>query len=158
MHDSKTPLSKIMQRHNAKTKAAKKQNAVDAPSKGKKHNNNLSEDDQDDDTQGSSMLSDLIKLKSTEQKQHSCVVEEANDMIYKAIMQYKKMEQQRATALMSDTRTITEAILRKQVEAQSTKLAVSANTQYATNAKYSGKHPRIKVFPGTLLNIFFLNA
>jgi hypothetical protein len=45
-----------------------------------------------------------------------------------------------------------QAILRKQVEAQNTKLAVSAASQYATNAKYvevnSGKHPRIRVFPG----------
>jgi hypothetical protein len=39
-----------------------------------------------------------------------------------------------------------------QVEAQHTKLAVSASTQYATNAKYvevnSGRHPQIAVFPG----------
>lgn len=38
------------------------------------------------------------------------------------------------------------------MEAQRTKLAVSACTQYATNAKYvevnSGKHPRVRVFPG----------
>lgn len=78
--------------------------------------------------------------------------EEANDLLYKALMQHKKVEQQRATAFMSDTRTITEAMLRKQLEAQNTKLAVSASTQYATNAKYvevnSGKHPCIKVFAG----------
>jgi hypothetical protein len=120
----------------------------------------------------SNMLEDLIKLQSSaslqrqrQEKRHhdkplqtqqesstEAPTEEANDLIYKTIMQYKKMEQQRAHALMSDTRTITEAILRKQVEAQSTKLAVAANTQYATNAKYievnSGKHPRIRVFPG----------
>ena len=39
-----------------------------------------------------------------------------------------------------------------QMEAQHTKLAVSASSQYATNAKYvevnSGKHPRVHVFPG----------
>lgn len=39
-----------------------------------------------------------------------------------------------------------------QVEAERTKLAVSACTRYATNAKYieinSGKHLSIRVFPG----------
>ena len=119
----------------------------------------------------SDMLEDLIKLQqssASRQRQmqldsplhaqqdspSGAPTEEANDMIYKAIMHHKKMEQQRVQALMSDTRTITEAMLRKQVEAQSTKLAVAANTQYATNAKYievnSGKHPRIRVFPGEL--------
>jgi soluble lytic murein transglycosylase-like protein len=78
--------------------------------------------------------------------------EEANDMLYKALMNYKRMEQQHVSSLASDTRTITEAILRKQAEAQVTKLAVSASSQYATNEKYvevnSGRHPRIKVFKG----------
>ena len=39
-----------------------------------------------------------------------------------------------------------------QMQAQMTKLAVSASSQYATNAKYmevnSGKHPKVQVFPG----------
>jgi soluble lytic murein transglycosylase-like protein len=78
--------------------------------------------------------------------------EEANDMLYKALMNYKRMEQQRVSSLASDTRTITEAILRKQAEAQVTKLAVSASSQYATNEKYvevnSGRHLLIKVFKG----------
>ena len=73
-------------------------------------------------------------------------------MLYKALMNYKRMEQQRVSSLVSDTRTITEAMLRKQAEAQVTKLAVSASSQYATNEKYvevnSGRHPRIKVFKG----------
>ncbi len=73
-------------------------------------------------------------------------------MLYKALMNYKRMEQQRVSSLASDTRTITEAMLRKQAEAQVTKLAVSASSQYATNEKYvevnSGRHPRIKVFKG----------
>jgi hypothetical protein len=78
--------------------------------------------------------------------------EDTNDMLYKALMQHKRMEQQRVSSLMSDTRTISEAILRKQREAQQAKLVVSATAQYATNAKYVqiniGKHPRIQVFSG----------
>jgi hypothetical protein len=66
------------------------------------------------------------------------------------MLQYKKTEQRRFSSVVSDTRTITEAILKRQAEAQNTKLAVYASHQYATNAKYvevnSGKHPRIKVF------------
>ncbi len=80
------------------------------------------------------------------------LTEEANDVLYKAIMQHKRMEQQRATSMMSDTKTITEAILRKQAEAKNARSVVAACTQYATNAKYveinSGKHPRIRVFRG----------
>ena len=64
----------------------------------------------------------------------------------------QEMEQQRQLTVASDTRTITEAMLRKQLEAQHTKLAVSASTQYAINAKYvevnTGRHPRVNVFPG----------
>lgn len=44
-------------------------------------------------------------------------------------------------------------VLFAQVEAERTKLAVSACTRYATNAKYvevnAGRHPKIHVFPGT---------
>ena len=35
--------------------------------------------------------------------------------MYKALMQHKEMEQKRQQAMASDTRTITEAMLRKQV-------------------------------------------
>ena len=77
--------------------------------------------------------------------------EESNDALYKAIMNYKRMEQQRTSSLISDTKTITEAILRKQAEAKNARNVISACTQYATNAKYmqvnSGQHPRIRVFP-----------
>jgi len=41
--------------------------------------------------------------------------ESANDLVYKALMEHKKAEMQRMTTLASDTRTITEAMLRKQV-------------------------------------------
>ena len=73
-------------------------------------------------------------------------------MVYKALMEHKRAELQRMTTLASDARTITDAMLRKQVEAQKTKLAVAASTQYATNAKYievnSGRHPQVNVYPG----------
>lgn len=66
------------------------------------------------------------------------------------------MEQQRLHAMASDTRTITEAMVRKQLEAQNTRLAVSASSEYATNAKYievnSGLHPKVHVYEG--MNIF----
>ena len=39
----------------------------------------------------------------------------ANDMVYKALMEHKRQEMQRMNTLASDTRTITEAMLRKQV-------------------------------------------
>jgi len=42
-------------------------------------------------------------------------VDNANDMVYKALMEHKKAEMQRMKTLASDTRTITEAMLRKQV-------------------------------------------
>jgi hypothetical protein len=78
--------------------------------------------------------------------------EESNDALYKAIMNYKRMEQQRARSLISDTKTITEAILRKQAEARNARNVITACTSYATNAKYmqvnGGQHPRIRVFPG----------
>jgi hypothetical protein len=41
--------------------------------------------------------------------------EDANDIVYKALMDHKNAEMQRMTTLASDTRTITEAMLRKQV-------------------------------------------
>jgi hypothetical protein len=67
-------------------------------------------------------------------------------------LQYKRTEQQRVSTLVSDTRTITEAMIKRQTEAQNTKLVVYASSQYATNAKYvevnSGRHPRIRVFKG----------
>lgn len=48
------------------------------------------------------------------------------------------------------------------MEAQHTKLAVSASSQYATNAKYvevnSGRHPRVRVFSGLFLFIHSLNS
>ena len=133
------------------------------------------------------MLAEMRMMKQQQQQPmklpsaplpSSAATEGTNDLIYKALMDHKKAEMQRMSALASDTRTITEAMLRKQVktesrqlflflppssnslypkkqsqvEAQRTKLAVSACTQYATNAKYvevnSGKHPRVRVFPG----------
>lgn len=39
----------------------------------------------------------------------------ANDMVYKALMEHKRQEMHRMSTLASDTRTITEAMLRKQV-------------------------------------------
>ena len=41
--------------------------------------------------------------------------EDANDIVYKALMDHKRAEMQRMTTLASDARTITEAMLRKQV-------------------------------------------
>ena len=41
--------------------------------------------------------------------------QDANDVVYKALMEHKNAEMQRMATLASDTRTITEAMLRKQV-------------------------------------------
>ncbi len=48
-------------------------------------------------------------------KQAPAEADRTNDMVYKALMEHKKAEMQRMKTLASDTRTITEAMLRKQV-------------------------------------------
>ena len=77
---------------------------------------------------------------------------DANDLVYKALMNHKKAELQKMVALASDTQTITDAMIRRHAEAQRTKIAVAACTHYATNSKYievnSGNHPKIRVFNG----------
>ena len=58
----------------------------------------------------------LDEMKRSKQSGASNIrPEDANDVVYKALMDHKKAEMQRMTTLASDTRTITEAMLRKQV-------------------------------------------
>lgn len=58
----------------------------------------------------------VLNNNSSQSKQvQPSVAESANDVVYKALMEHKKAEAQRMTTLASDTRTITEAMLRKQV-------------------------------------------
>lgn len=95
----------------------------------------------------SALLEDAkVKKKAAAQS------EEANDMVYKILMDHKNAEKQKIAALASDARTLSESIIRKQVEAQRSRVAVSACAQYATNEKYvdvnRGSHPKIRVFPG----------
>ena len=78
--------------------------------------------------------------------------EDANALLYQAIMQHKQLEQQRVTSILRDTRVITDAMMQKQREAQHASLVVSAvGDQYVTNDRYiqinSGLEPKIRVFP-----------
>ncbi len=88
----------------------------------------------------------------------AAAVEDTNDMLYKALMHHKRMEQQRVSSLMSNTRTISEAILRKQMEAQQAKLVVSATAQYATNAKSAGDGLQHRVVHSGMILIFTVRA
>jgi hypothetical protein len=166
----------LSQQHKARGDSTKHQKEIKAQTRAANSSNHSNKSDESGNCD---MMADLVNLrgksaagksgkKSPEPKERrtsahppasspsssypAAETEEANDMLYKALMNYKRMEQQRVSSLASDTRTITEAILRKQAEAQVTKLAVSASSQYATNEKYvevnSGRHPRIKVFKG----------
>lgn len=88
--------------------------------------------------------------------------EDANDLLYHALLQRKQLEQQRVSAILHDTRIITDAMVQKQREAQQSKLVVSAagmgEQQYVSNARYiqinSGLDPKIRVYPGTQLSVF----
>lgn len=77
----------------------------------------------------------------------------ANDLLYQALMQRKQLEQQRVSAILHDSRVITDAMLQKQRDAQQSRLVVSAvGNQYVSNARYvqinSGLDPKIRVYPG----------
>ena len=63
--------------------------------------------------------------------------EDANSQLYQALMRHKQLEQQRIKRVLSDTQSITEAMLQKQKEAQQSRLVVSAiGEQYVNNARY----------------------
>lgn len=76
--------------------------------------------------------------------------EDANSLLYQALMKHKQLEQQRVTSILRDTRCITDAMLQKQKDAQQSRLVVSAvGEQYVNNARYvqinSGLEPKIQV-------------
>lgn len=83
----------------------------------------------------------------------AAVAEDANDLLYQALLQKKQLEQQRVNTILRDARVITDAMVQKQRDAQQSKLVVSAvGDQYVSNARYvqinGGSDPKIRVFPG----------
>lgn len=81
---------------------------------------------------------------------YSKQAEDANSQLYQALMLHKQQEQQRIKSVLSDTQSISDAMLQKQREAQQSRLVVSAiGDQYVNNARYvqinSGLESRIKV-------------
>lgn len=87
------------------------------------------------------------------QQNPSAAAEDANDLLYQALLQRKQLEQQRVSTILRDTRVITDAMVQKQRDAQQSKLVVSAvGDQYVSNARYmqinGGSDAKIRVFPG----------
>ena len=77
--------------------------------------------------------------------------EDANAQLYEALLKRKQMEQQHIRKVLSETQSMTEAMLQKQRASQQSKLVVSAiGEQYVNNARYiqinSGLESRIQVF------------
>ena len=71
------------------------------------------------------------------QQSQTAPSEEANAQLYQALMRHKQLEQQKVRRILSDTQSITEAMIQKQREAQQSKLVVSAiGEQYVNNARY----------------------
>lgn len=76
---------------------------------------NDSDEEDQHDRAAQAMLHKMRQQLPSSSKKPPPAAEDANDVVYKALMDHKRAEMQRMTALASDTRTITEAMLRKQV-------------------------------------------
>jgi hypothetical protein len=64
--------------------------------------------------------------------------EDANAQLYQALMHRKQQEQQRVKRILSDTQSITEAMMQKQRDAQQSRLVISAvGEQYVNNARWA---------------------
>ena len=85
--------------------------------------------------------------------------EDANAQLYEALLKRKQMEQQHIRKVLSETQSMTEAMLQKQRASQQSKLVVSAiGEQYVNNARYiqinSGLESRIQVLFPNSRNVF----